>query len=119
MKFICVQPAIDYYTWQVEVMLDNFISTGINPDDIHIVCGHYGSISEKWRKLTEKFNEVNFFFYPDDRTKPGYISSIRPHLLHKHWLANPTLVNETVFYHDCDIAFPKKLNVDELLKDDI
>ena len=117
MKFICVQPAIDYYTWQVEVMLDNFISTGINPDDIHIVCGHYGSISEKWRKLTEKFNDVNFFFYPDDRMKPGYISSIRPHLLYKHWVGNPYLTKETVFYHDCDIVLPQALNVDDLLED--
>ena len=117
MKFICVQPAIDYYTWQVEVMLDNFISTGINPDDIHIVCGHYGSISKKWRKLTEKFNDVNFFFYPDDRMKPGYISSIRPHLLYKHWVGNPYLTKETVFYHDCDIVLPQALNVDDLLED--
>lgn len=119
MKFICVQPAIDYYTWQVEIMLDNFISTGINPDDIHIVCGHYGSISEKWKKLTEKFDDVNFFFYPDDRMKPGYISSIRPHLLHKHWLANPHLAKETVFYHDCDIVFPKAFDVKDLLEDKI
>jgi len=118
MKFICAQPAIDYYTWQVEVMLDNFISHGVNPDDIHIVCGHYGNISDKWKSLTEKFDQVNFFFYPDDRFKPGYISSIRPHLLHKHWMSNPYLVNETVFYHDCDIALPKPLDVSELLEDD-
>ena len=98
-------------------MLDNFISTGINPDDIHIVCGHYGNISEKWKKLTKKFNDVNFFFYPDDRVKPGYISSIRPHLLYKHWLSNPHLTKETVFYHDCDIVLPQALNLDGLLED--
>jgi hypothetical protein len=117
MKFICAQPAIDYYAWQVEVMLNNFINHGVNPDDIHIVCGHYGKILDKWTKLTEKFADVNFFFYPDDRFKPGYISSIRPHLLHKHWMENPYLVNETIFYHDCDIVFPKPLDLKDLLED--
>lgn len=100
-------------------MLNNFIGHGINPDDIHIVCGHYGKILDSWNKLTEKFSDVNFFFYPDDRFKPGYISSIRPHLLHKHWLSNPELEKETVFYHDCDIVFSKPLNTENLLKDNI
>jgi hypothetical protein len=119
MKFICAQPAIDYYSWQVEVMLNNFISNNVNPDDIHIVCAHYGNISDKWKKLTEKFDQVNFFFYPDDRMKAGYISSIRPHLLYKHWLATPSLQSEVVFYHDCDIALSKPLDVEDILKDNI
>jgi hypothetical protein len=119
MKFICAQPAIDYYTWQVEVMLNNFVRNEINPDDIHIVCGYYGIVSDKWRKLEENFSDVNFFFYPDDRAKPGYISSIRPHLLHKHWMENPYLVNETVFYHDCDIILPRPLEIEKLLKDEV
>ena len=34
LKFICVQPAIPYYLWQVEVMINNFYKFGINPNNI-------------------------------------------------------------------------------------
>lgn len=114
MKFICAQPAINYYTWQVEVMINNFIEKGVNPSDIHIVCG-YGKegIAQRWGKLKEHFKDVKFFFYPDTRFKPTYISSIRPNVLHQHWLRNPELEKETVFYHDCDIIFSK--NISEFL----
>jgi len=118
MKFICVQPAIDYYTWQVEVMINNFISHGISPNDIEIVCAHYGTVSEKWRKLANHYNTVRFFFYKDMRQKPSYISSVRPHILYQHWLRFPELEHETIFYHDCDIAFAKKPDYDDLYKDD-
>jgi hypothetical protein len=107
MKFVCAQPAIDYYAWQVEVMILNFIRNGVNANDIHIVCGYYGSVPERWRTLANTYNYVCFFFYPDDRPKNGYIPSIRPYILHKHWIARPELANETVFYHDSDIILSK------------
>lgn len=119
MKFVCAQPAIPYYTWQVEVMINNFIENGINPNDIHIVCSYYGKASEPWLKLKEHYFDVNFFFYPDTRKNASYISSIRPHILYKHWMANPELENENIFYHDCDIVFTKQVDFGELLNDDI
>jgi hypothetical protein len=119
MKFICVQPAIDYYTWQVEVMINNFIKNGINPNDIEIVSSYYGSISDKWRSLANRYNTVRFFFYTDTRIKYNYISSIRPHLLHKHWLKFPELEKETIFYHDCDIILSKPVNFTNLLNDNV
>jgi len=118
MKFICAQPAIDYYTWQVEVMINNFIRNGVNPNDIEIVSAHYGSIPEKWGKLADKYNSVRFFFYSDSRRNPKYISSIRPHILHKHWMRFPELANETIFYHDCDIIFSKPLDFKKFTEDD-
>lgn len=118
MKFICAQPGIEYYTWQVEVMINNFIRNGINPGDIHIVCAYYGKASEKWLKLKEQYSDVNFFFYPDKRKKSKYVSSIRPHILYQHWLANPYLENEVVFYHDCDIVLTKQIDFSGLLGDD-
>lgn len=107
MKFVCAQPAIDYYAWQVEVMILNFMKNGVNPNNIHIVSGYYGAVPENWSKLANKYNSVCFFFYPDDRPMKGYIPSIRPYILHKHWLAHPELENETVFYHDSDIILSK------------
>lgn len=118
MKFICAQPAIPYYTWQVEVMINNFIKNGIDPNDIHIVCADYGKTSEPWLKLKEHYSNVNFFFYKDKRKSMSYISSIRPHILHQHWLANPHLENETFFYHDCDIIFTKQVDFNGLLSGD-
>ena len=35
-RFICAQPANSYYTWQVEVLINNFIKHGINPNQIDI-----------------------------------------------------------------------------------
>lgn len=119
MKFICAQPAIDYYTWQVEVLINNFTNNGVNPKDIHIVCAHYGYVSDNWKKLKEGYSDVNFFFYKDERVKPSYISSVRPHILHQHWLLHPELANETIFYHDCDIVLTKPFNLQHLLNDNI
>jgi hypothetical protein len=119
MKFICAQPAIDYYTWQVEVMINNFIQNGVDPNDIHIVCTHYGEISKKWNKLKQTYSKVNFFFYKDDRIKPSYISSIRPYILHKHWISNPELEKEIIFYHDCDIVLSKEVDFTDLLSDTV
>jgi len=118
MKFICAQPAIDYYTWQVEVMINNFIRNGVNPGDIQIVCAHHGSVSEKWQKLAKSYSNVMFYFYPDQRQKPCYISSVRPHILYQHWFNHPELVNETIFYHDCDIIFSKPLDFEGLIDND-
>jgi len=121
MKFICAQPAIDYYTWQVEVMINNFIENGVDPSDIHIVSAYkiQGVIPESWKKLVANYSKVKFFFYRDERIKPTYISSIRPNILHQHWLRNPQLEFETIFYHDCDIVFTKPINFEELLNDDV
>lgn len=120
MKFICCQPAIDYYTWQVEVMINNFIRNGVNPNDIQIVCATYsGEPYEKWLTMINKYKDVNFFFYPDQRKMHQYISSVRPYILNKHWIAHPELENETIFYHDCDIVLTKPFDFTPLLQDNI
>lgn len=119
MKFICVQPAIDYYTWQVEVMIDNFIENGVNSEDIQILCSYHVSIPLKWQDLVKKYKKVQFFFYKDERQRARYISSIRPHILYKHWVKFPELEKEAIFYHDCDIIFSKPVDYADLEKDDV
>jgi len=118
MKFICCQPAIDYYTWQVEVMINNFIRNGVNGNDIEIVCGYTTpDIPPNWRKLAQHYNYVRFFFYKDERFNSAYISSIRPYILHQHWLHHPELEKETIFYHDCDIILSKPVDFQRLIDD--
>ena len=61
---------------------------------------------------------VGFFWYKDDRKAPRYISSVRPHILEKHWEANPWLSQKSIMYHDCDIALSKPLNMEGKLEMD-
>lgn len=98
-------------------MINNFVNNGVNPENIHIVCAHKGGIPVIWKQLERNYSKVKFFFYEDKRFKPSYISSIRPHILHQHWLHNPELEKETVFYHDCDIAFTKPVDFQDLIDD--
>lgn len=111
LRFICAQPCITYYTWQVEVMINNFIEMGVNPNNIDILCAKQTDIiPDDWIKLAENYNFVRFFFYDDNRLTKKYTSSIRPNILKQHFFKNQELKNETIFYHDCDIAFTKPIN---------
>jgi hypothetical protein len=121
LRFVCAQPATLYYVWQVEVMLNNFMQMGVNPNLIDIVCWKQnGVIPEEWSKLASHYS-ARFFFYDDTRENKHYISSIRPNILKQHWLAHPYLENDIIFYHDCDILFTKNpifWITDEMLEDD-
>ena len=113
MKYICAQPATQYFAWQIDVMLHSFVTTGVNLEDVHIVCAIHGEIDEYFTKLMSKYPGVIFSFYEDTRHDNGYISSIRPHILRKHFTAYPDLSNEVIMYHDCDIAFTKPMYLPE------
>lgn len=119
MKFICAQPAIEYYAWQVEVMLNNFIKHNVNPNDIHILCAHYGQIPDNWKKLQESNAGVKFFFYRDTRGDYTYIPSIYFNLMKQHLAAHPELEKEPLFLHDCDIILTRPIDFTDMLKDDV
>lgn len=113
---ICVQPAIKYYAWQIEVMLTNFELLGIHKEhSIHCLFA-YNKNEADWKEKVElitrlqfRFSEVaSFYFYQDTRQYPvSYISSIRPNILKQHFQKFPELSTRSVFYHDCDIIFSK------------
>lgn len=110
-RYVCAQPAIPYYTWQVEVMIHNFMKNGINPNYIDVVCGITdGIVPEQWLTLSRTYNYVRFFFYDDTRVDKTYIPSIRPHILRKHFAALPELTRDVIFYHDCDMIFTKPVD---------
>jgi hypothetical protein len=109
LKFICAQPAIPYYLWQVEVVINNFVKWGIDPNNIHILLGvTEDSNFEDWKTLQYHYADVNFFFYNDTRIDSTYIPSIYFHLMKKHLARNPKLQEEPLFLHDSDIIFTKK-----------
>ena len=110
LRFICAQPAIKYYAWQVEVMLNNFIEMGVNPNYVDIVVRkENGRIPNEWLKLANAY-PARFFFYNDTRVTTHYISSIRPNILKQHFLQHPELRDDAIFYHDCDILFTKPIS---------
>lgn len=118
LRFLMAQPATDYYVWQVEVCINNFIKNGINPNNIDVVCWKQnGVIPENWSKLANNY-PVRFFFYDDLRETRHYISSIRPNILKQHFKTFPELEKEAIFYHDCDIIFSKPINFNQFLDDD-
>lgn len=118
LRYICAQPATTYYAWQVEVMLNNFQKNGINLNHVDVVCvKQRGVIPDEFIKLANAYS-ARFFFYDDTRRTKYYISSIRPHILAKHFKEHPELSNEVIFYYDCDIVFSKPFDLTKYLYDD-
>lgn len=120
LRFVCAQPAIWYYHWQIDVMLHNFKKNNIPLHNVHCVMATDTSYDQSlWQQLANKYPEVTFRFYEDTRTDKRYIPSVQPHILHKHFSQYPELYSGPVFFHDCDIVLTRPLDVTELLADDI
>jgi hypothetical protein len=126
LKYICVQPRLYYYAWQVEVMLENFLRNNIKPSDIDILVAwnlHDLTNTQEhvlpWFKLKNKYKNISFHFYQDTRINPHYISSVRPNILKQHFTAFPELKDKVIFYHDCDIVFTKKPNIEKFLHNSV
>jgi hypothetical protein len=127
LRYICVQPRLVYYAWQVEVMINNFIKNGINCKDIDILVAYNPNDNTSteesirvWDKLIDHYKDIRFFFYLDTRKQPiRYISSIRPNILKQHFEKYPELSKEAIFYHDCDIIFTKPTSFKNFLSDNI
>ena len=122
MIYLSCQPAIDRYTWEVEVYLENFLKMGVPPQQIHLVNGldrEWKEIPSSWRKLQNKYSSVNFWFYYDTRPLDNnYPPSLQAHLLEKHWIHNPQLEQETVFFHDADFILTRPFDFTPFLQDD-
>ena len=119
-RFICCQPAIPYYLWQVEVLINNFTKHGINPNNIDIVCSiNNGHIPEDWVKMQTHYNNIRFFFYNDTRESKRYIPAVYFNLMSSHLKANPELSDEILFLHDSDIIFTKPIDLSWVTKKNI
>jgi len=126
LRYICVQPRILYYVWQVEVMINNFLSSGISGNDIDILVAwnpNDGTSApeaiEAWNKLAQKYNYVRFFWYEDTRTDMSYIPSIYFNVLKQHIQAHPELSTAPLFLHDSDIVFTRPVDFSSMVNDNI
>ena len=119
LRYICCQPAIPYYTWQVEVLINNFKKMGVNPNYIDIVCAIDNDVIPKeWIKLMTHYNSVRFFFYNDTREDKTYIPSVYFNLMKQHIVARPEIQNDVLFLHDSDIVFTKPANFNSMIAGD-
>ena len=115
LRFISAQPATDYYAWQVEVYINNFIRNGYT--GIDVVSGFQNKIPESWARLVERYgNVVNFHFYEDTMGNVKYIPAIQAHILKKDFEENPN--DGAFFFHDADFIFTRHLDFSPYLKDD-
>ncbi|RPE08155.1 hypothetical protein EGT74_13890 [Chitinophaga lutea] len=111
MIYISAQSDDLYFLWQLEVQLENFGSLGIPPENIHVLIGFNPEkgLKREYQALIAA-GRATFFTYADERVVKNYKSSIRPHILKKHFREQAYLEKETIFYHDCDIIFRERLN---------
>jgi hypothetical protein len=118
LRYICCQPAIPFYTWQIEVLINNFLKMGINGNYMDIVCGIENNVVPmEWRKLQHSYPYVRFFFYNDTRVDKSYIPSIYFNLMKQHIVERPEIKEDVLFIHDSDIIFTKPPIFNEMLSD--
>lgn len=116
--FMSAQPDVPYFHWQVEVMIHNFMKSGINPNWIEVLWAHPGTPSPELLALARKYSYVRFFMYkksvPDNF---GYIPILRPDILEQHFIRFPELRGDVIFYHDSDIIFRELPDFDSMHDD--
>lgn len=115
---MCAQPDVQYFHWQVEVLIHNFMKNGVNPNWIEILFAYDTAPSYAGLALAAKYPMVRFFFYKKRITvNHGYIPILRPDVLEQHFIKYPELRGETVFYHDSDIIFRELPDFDSMHSD--
>ncbi|WP_029276678.1 galactosyltransferase-related protein [Pedobacter borealis] len=112
MILLSAQPAETYFMWQLEIQIENFLSLGFAPEEIHILLAKdpkTGVPSRVKDFISNNHSKASIFTYPDTRIKKNYVSSIRPNIIKQHFKKHPKLRNHNIFYHDSDIVFTDKL----------
>lgn len=110
----------DYFTWQVEVLINNFRTYQISNKLNILVCYYGNDYNNKFDTLKSFYSEVSFFFYKNDNVRDYLLYSpvIQSHVLKQHFKCFPELEDKVIFFHDVDIILLKDLSFDELIKDD-
>lgn len=121
MIYLSAQPDELYFLWQIKLLVFNFKRINIRRENIHILIAYskeYG-LNPLVREYIMQNQDALYFTYEDTRVKKEYPSSIRPHIIYKHFEENPFLEKETIFYHDSDILLKEKLDKLHLLQGEV
>ena len=110
MIYVCIQPDISYFHWQIEVMLSSFQQVGVDLQKCHIVLLYEDKQSDWSYKIKEKYSQINIWCYKDERDKKHYPPSIKPYGMSIFLKHNKEFENENIFYHDSDIILIEKVN---------
>lgn len=116
---LSAQPDHLFYEWQLEIQFINLSELGYDLSNYHVLIGFRQEPSRQIKELVERYPRVNWNFYQDTRDHTrSYVSSLRPHIIRKHYTENPYLEGERVFYIDSDVIFRElpplhKLNAPE------
>lgn len=121
MIYISAQPDNIYFLWQLQLQIFNFKTLNIPSEQIHVLIGYDPQIGlhPHFELFIDQCKDASFFIYPDTRVNKTYASSIRPHIISKHFKTFPDLSKEVIFYHDSDIIFRSLPDWDSLLQDDV
>ena len=119
MLYLSAQPDKFYFLWQLQLQLFNFGKLGIRSKDIHVLIGYNSNkgLSKEFENFVGQNKHATFFIYPDERKSRCYLSSLRPHIIAKHFRKYPELEIENIFYHDSDIVFNSLPDFESLCND--
>lgn len=121
MIFLSAQPDATYFIWQVELQLFNLEQLNWPKENIHVLFSYAPDlgINPEASLICKKFPNHHIYFYEDTRVNKKYSSTIRPHIIEKHFALYPDLRKETIFYIDSDVIFKELPDFSTLLNDDI
>jgi hypothetical protein len=105
MKYVVATSDTPYFRWQMLVQINNFKRLGIL-DDLTYVVSIRSRRSAKLNHI-QKETGVKIFTYKDERIGSKYSSSIRPHILKKHFTKFPD-DSKMFYYLDPDVLFREK-----------
>src|SRR6478609_3408445 len=118
MKYICVQPDVPYFHWQLQVLDQNMKKYEMFKDSISILI--YDKTPSQFALDYQLKSGKSVILIKDERSVKhrSYIPSIKPYGM--KWFMKycfHLIDGHNVFYHDCDIIFTKQLDWDLLIKD--
>jgi hypothetical protein len=103
----------NYIIWQLYVQMLNFRKFGYEKDAVILVATKYPST--EFLKFAA-WTKAKVYYFEDTRATKDYFSSFRPNLIKQYF--KTVEIPPCFFYHDQDIIFRYKVDLDALAKDD-
>jgi len=125
LRFICVQPDDNYYTWQVHAWIESLKNLGYaDRATVIVFTPGFRQKNNKWDKIVSLYPDTEFVFYKDEAgtVTPNlgiYIPILRPWCLTKYFADRPEMKYKAIFYCDSDVLFTNKLDISKYIADDV